>query len=222
MRDFIASVLFSLIIGIVAMALLTNSGRADGSFEFRVEVGMAQATAVPPTPTPQPTPTAWATAVAPIVPPAPTGRAGMYATPYQLHGDRLTYCHNPAHQWTAEERAITAAGFEAWTPAGLSFHEVAYSPRPTECLISVEASADYGDIAVGRARVAAGGLRYQSRIWSNLALMPHNLDVVMHEIGHVLGLDHAPTGVMTYYLLIGLRPEAADFQGVRAYWFGEE
>jgi hypothetical protein len=231
MKDFVASLFLGLIVGVVALAILSANGNAPVRVEIEIgSVQTAQATAVPPTPT------AEATAVAQIFTPAPaisieplTGaemyeRTGywIYATPYQLHGSRLSYCHDPEWPWTDEERAISAAAFAAWEPAGLSFHEVAYSPYAAECFLLVSAGSNAHEVALGIASSIGPLLEMQNWIWSNTYPMPHNLYVVIHEIGHVLGLAHTSEGVMQPHVQLGVLPNQTEFAAVRRFWFGEE
>jgi hypothetical protein len=144
----------------------------------------------------------------------------LAATPYETFGRHLTYCHDPATAWTAEMRATTAAGFAAWEPTGLSFSEVAYAPHPIDCFILVRASADPGVPALGQASAVGPLWGLQSWLWSNTAHMPHNVSVVIHEVGHILGLPHTAAGVMQPTIQFGLWPDEADFARVRCYWFG--
>jgi hypothetical protein len=145
--------------------------------------------------------------------------------PYELYGSDLTYCYDVDPKnivWTAEMKQVTAVGFAAWEPAGLTFREVPYSPFWQECLILVTAWSDWTNEALGSASSVGPLPSGQSYIWSNTYHMPHNTVVVAHEVGHLLGLQHTQGGIMNPTIILSAWPTPADYLAVRAYWFGEE
>jgi hypothetical protein len=250
-RAFISSLLFALIIGLIALMMLTTDGADAGRIRVDLAIGMdpteAPATAAPPFPTAPQTAVPSIAAPLPILPtveppPYPDNRVPPEADvrwhfqlPVAAFGSDLTYCHAPAGDapaniphppasdaWTAEGRAITAAGFAAWEGAGLTFREVPYSPHPADCLIVVQASANPYAAYLGQASAVGPLWGMQNWIWSNTAQLPHNLFVVIHEVGHLLGLPHAATGVMQPHVQFGLLPGQAEFAAARRFWFGEE
>lgn len=260
-RAFIASLCFTLLLGLVALMLLTTDGADAGRIRVDIAIGMVPtdvpATAAPPSPLLPPTavpptavpPIAAPTLAAPLplLPtlepspfidnrvPAESDARWRFHLPVETFGRDLTYCHaaagdaptnipHPAANdpWTDERRAITAAGFAAWEGTGLTFREVPYSPHPADCFVVVVASANPYTAILGQASAVGPLWGMQNWIWSNTAEMPHNLYVVIHEVGHLLGLAHSSTGVMQPYTQFGLLPGQAEFAAARRFWFGEE
>ena len=232
-RAFISSLLFALIIGLIALMMLMTDGADAGRIRVDIVIGMdpteVPATAAPPTPTLPPT------AVPPTptaVPPTPTAvmisqpttvatRHWFFAAPADWYGSEMTYCHDAARVWTAEERDATRSGFEVWAETGVTFREVAFSLWPNECLVRVMASDAPGLIDLGQGTIGVTpGI--QSWVWSNTAQMPHNHYVVAHEVGHVFGLGHVDgPELMNAVIQYVERPSAENINQARAYWFGQ-
>lgn len=255
-RAFIASLCFTLLLGLIALMLLTTDGADAGRIQLDIAIGIAPtevpATAAPPSPPRPPTavpPIAAPTLAAPLplLPtlepppfadnrvPAEADARWRFHLPVEAFGRDLTYCHAAADDaptniphpaandpWTDERRAITAAGFAAWEGTGLTFREVPYSPHPADCFVVVVASANPYTAFLGQASAIGPLWGMQNWIWSNTAEMPHNLYVVIHEVGHLLGLAHTSTGVMQPHTQFGLLPGQAEFAAARRFWFGEE
>jgi hypothetical protein len=254
-RAFIASLFFTLLLGLVALMLLTTDGADAGRIQVNIAISIAATevltTAAPPSPPLPPTavaPIAAPTVNAPLpllptlepspfadnrVPPEADAR-WRFHLPVETFGLDLTYCHAAADHrpllphipasdpWTDEMRAISAAGFAAWEGTGLTFHEVPYSPHPADCFVVVVASANPDAAFLGQASAIGPLWGMQNWIWSNTAQTPHNVYVVIHEVGHLLGLPHTPTGVMQPNVQFGLLPGQAEFAIARRFWFGEE
>ena len=157
-------------------------------------------------------------------------------SPHALYGDHLTYCYDPAVVWPPEWVQITRASFAAWTPTGLTFTEVAYSPFPGDCFILVKASPQPAEAMAATTTGAAtegviAGLAssigplpgVQSWIWLNTAVSDYIVEIVAHEIGHILGLPDSPdsqAGIMYRRAQpgSGVQPGAADFAAVAEFW----
>ncbi len=252
MKDFIASLFLIVIAGLTAAMLLS----AEPTATVHIEAGgvslavdhPAQAAAASPLPTVTPTPP---TPIAsPDDPPRPLSpaasmdpaAAGGYPahvyglSPHALYGDHLTYCYDPAVAWPLGWVQITRASFAAWTPTGLTFTEVAYSPYPGDCFIVVKASPQTAEALAATTTGAAtegviAGLAssigplpgVQSWIWLNTAVSDYIVEIVAHEIGHILGLPDSPdsqAGIMYRRAQpgSGVQPGAADFAAVAEFW----
>ncbi len=251
MKDFIASLFLIVIAGLTAAMLLSAGQTATvhigaGGVSLAVD-HPAQAAAASPLPTVTPTPP---TPIAspddpprPLSPAAsmdPTAAGGYPAhvyglSPHALYGDHLTYCYDPAVVWPPEWAQITRASFAAWTPTGLTFTEVAYSPFPGDCFILVKASPQTAEAMAATATTAADGViaglassigplpGVQSWIWLNTAVSDYIVEIVAHEIGHILGLPDSPdsqAGIMYRRAQpgSGVQPGAADFAAVAEFW----
>ncbi len=253
MKDFIASLFLIVIAGLTAAMLLSAEQTATvhigaGGVSMAVD-HPAQAAAAPPLPTVAPTPTQTPPAALPDDPPRTTSPASptdpvaasgypahFYGlSPYALYGDHLTYCYDPTAAWTPEWVQITRASFAAWTPTGLTFTEVAYSPFPGDCFILVKASPQTAEAMAATATAAADGViaglassigplpGVQSWIWLNTAVSDYIVEIVAHEIGHILGLPDSPdsqAGIMYRRAQpgSGVQPGAADFAAVAEFW----
>ena len=252
MKDFIASLFLIVIAGLTA-AMLLSAGQTvtvhigAGGVSLAVD-HPAQTAAAPPLPTVPPTPTPLA--ALPDDPPRPLSpassidpaAAGGYPahvsglSPHALYGDHLTYCYDPAVVWQPEWAQITRASFAAWTPTGLTFTEVAYSPFPGDCFILVKASPQTAAALAATTTGAAtegviAGLAssigplpgVQSWIWLNTAVSDYIVEIVAHEICHILGLPDSPdsqAGIMYRRAQpgSGVQPGAADFAAVAEFW----
>ena len=245
MKDFIASLFLIVIAGLTAAMLLS----AEPTATVHIGAGgVSLAAAAPPLPTMTPTPTP--PTASPDDPPRPLSpassidpaAAGGYPahvyglSPHALYGDHLTYCYDPAVVWPPEWAQITRASFAAWTPTGLTFTEVAYSPFPGDCFILVKASPQTAEALAATTTGAAtegviAGLAssigplpgVQSWIWLNTAVSDYIVEIVAHEIGHILGLPDSPdsqAGIMYRRAQpgSGVQPGAADFAAVAEFW----
>ncbi len=245
MKDFIASLFLIVIAGLTA-AMLLSAGQT-----VTVHIGaggVSLAAAAPPLPAVTPTPTP--PIALPDDPPQPTSPAASIdpaaasgypahvsgLSPHALYGDHLTYCYDPAVVWPPEWVQITRASFAAWTPTGLTFTEVAYSPFPGDCFILVKASPQPAEAMAATTTGAAtegviAGLAssigplpgVQSWIWLNTAVSDYIVEIVAHEIGHILGLPDSPdsqAGIMYRRAQpgSGVQPGAADFAAVAEFW----
>ena len=245
MKDFIASLFLIVIAGLTAAMLLSAEPTATvhigaGGVSLAVD-HPAQAAAAPPLPTVTPTPTPLA--ALPDDPPRPLSPAsftdpadaGGYPanlsglSPHALYGDHLTYCYDPTVAWPPEWVQTTRASFAAWTPTGLTFTEVAYSPFPGDCFILVKASPQTAAATAADGVIAglASGIGplpgVQSWIWLNTAVSEYIFEIVAHEIGHILGLPDSPdsqAGIMYRRAQpgSGVQPGAADFAAVAKFW----
>jgi len=220
-KDLISSlIVFGLAVLLTAVLLTPPAQSASldlGAISLYVVI---EPTAVPPTPQPTavpPTPTA-------VMISQPTAVATphwFFADPTDWYGSEMTYCHDAARVWTAEERDATRRGFEVWAETGVTFREVAFSLWPNECLVRVTASdaPGLGDLGQGTIGVTPG---IQSWVWSNTAQMAHNHYVVAHEVGHVFGLGHVDgPELMNAVIQYVERPSAENINQARAYWFGQ-
>ena len=245
MKDFIASLFLIVIAGLTAAMLLSSGQTATVHIGAG---GVSLAAVAPPLPTVTPTPTP--PIASPDDPPRPLSpassidpaAAGGYPahvsglSPHALYGDHLTYCYDPAVVWPPEWAQITRASFAAWTPTGLTFTEVAYSPFPGDCFILVKASPQTAEAMAATTTGAAtegviAGLAssigplpgVQSWIWLNTAVSDYIVEIVAHEIGHILGLPDSPdsqAGIMYRRAQpgSGVQPGAADFAAVAEFW----
>ena len=246
MKDFIASLFLIVIVGLTAAMLLSAGQTATVHIGAG---GVSLAAAAPPLPTVTLTPTPTPPIAWPDDPPRPLSpasstdpfAAGGYPahvsglSPHALYGDHLTYCYDPAVVWPPEWAQITRASFAAWTPTGLTFTEVAYSPFPGDCFILVKASPQTAEAMAATATAAADGViaglassigplpGVQSWIWLNTAVSDYIVEIVAHEIGHILGLPDSPdsqAGIMYRRAQpgSGVQPGAADFAAVAEFW----
>ena len=245
MKDFIASLFLIVIAGLTAAMLLSSGQTATVHIGAG---GVSLAAAAPPLPAVTPTPTP--PIALPDDPPQPTSPAASIdpaaasgypahvsgLSPHALYGDHLTYCYDPSVAWPPEWVQTTRASFAAWTPTGLTFTEVAYSPFPGDCFILVKASPQPAEAMAATTTGAAtegviAGLAssigplpgVQSWIWLNTAVSDYIVEIVAHEIGHILGLPDSPdsqAGIMYRRAQpgSGVQPGAADFAAVAEFW----
>jgi len=147
-------------------------------------------------------------------PPNAAKYAGAPGTPaqalYSQFNGRLAYCL-AGGGWTPEYSQTLAAAFDAWSGSGVNFSLV---DMGTSCQLPVSLVYNPSSAYAGRASEGPIGAWLAMNTYYGF-----NALVAMHEIGHVLGLGHWPSGVMTadgYYTA----PGAAELAAVAALWGG--
>ena len=124
----------------------------------------------------------------------------------------IAYCLDG--QWTQPERTAVAAGFAAWLPAGVSFHEArAGEPCETRVVWGTANDQAFG----GQGSVGLGWIKL-SRYWMDRGCSIEQ--VVRHEAGHNLGLldTVAAGGVMDNEDCFNPLPTADELAAVAAIW----
>jgi hypothetical protein len=177
----------------------------------------AQATAARPLPLPTIPPVMRATAVAqrptasyqlPVANPLPHV-AGLNR---ELFNGRLRYCYT-SDGWGRAEKAAMGQAFQSWQGAGVAFNEVGDVGR---CDLQLAIVYDPASPFAGWATLGPGfGPELPAKLFMNQVFGFDPL-VAAHELGHVLGLDHAPSGVMASPAQAW--PGAAEFAAVKSIW----
>lgn len=144
------------------------------------------------------------------------------APPVDLYGADLTYCYDPSSVWTDEMWAVTAEAFAVWEPAGLTFRPVPYSSDWRECFILAQAYPDPAQGALGYASSTGPLWGGQNYVYQNTHHRPYDVRVVIHEIGHILGLEHSTTGIMQPLYDPSTWVAQADIDNVRSFWFRDK
>ncbi len=124
----------------------------------------------------------------------------------------IAYCFDG--QWTQPERTAVAAGFAAWLPAGVSFHEArAGEPCQTKVVWGTANDKKFG----GQGSVGLGWIKL-SRYWMDRGCSIEQ--VVRHEAGHNLGLSDTAGagGVMDNEDCFNPSPTADELAAVAAIW----
>lgn len=127
------------------------------------------------------------------------------------YGPSIDYCL--VGNWTPDQRAAVASGFNVWQAAGVAFYEAASFG---ECETAVSWAGDLGKNVAGRASVGPGDI-WLSDYWAgaggcNLAA------TAAHEAGHILGLNDQAAGVMGNTTCAQIEPTAAELAAVASLW----